>query len=355
MTTSPGSIPPLSWVALLGAAGGLVLPLSAKMSEASPSTTKGTFEWRQLRGKGGPAARWDHTLAADDAAKRLVLFGGRDAAGGALDDTWLYDLADRAWMRVDVPGPAPRFGHAVTVDQKARRLILFGGQSGDVFYNDTWIFDLAAGTWTQIDTGEGTAPTMRYGLPAVLDGTNRFIISHGFSFEGRFDDTWALDLASGLWSEISPDAGATRPLKRCLHEMAWHPATATLLLYGGCSSGFGPCPQGDLWQFNPESRAWTELTPADGPAARSNPSMVSDRNGERFILIDGLTDAGYSSEIWTGALDGGTFTWKAATAGGDAPSPRASHDAVLTRGDVYLFGGNGDAGPTNDLWKLSLG
>ena len=37
---------------------------------------------------------------------------------------------------------------------------------------------------------------------------------------------------------------------------------------------------------------------------------------------------------------------------GVAPEPRASHDAALLGGDVYLFGGSGADGPLADLWLL---
>ena len=97
-------------------------------------------------------------------------------------------------------------------------------------------------------------------------------ISHGFTFEGRFDDTWSLDPAAGVWTDLSP-APETRPLKRCLHEAVWDAARGRMLLYGGCSSGFGPCPQGDLWAFDPATRTWTELTPAESPGRPLQPGV----------------------------------------------------------------------------------
>ena len=310
--------------------------------------------WKRLDDGSGPGARWDHTLAYDENSKQLLVFGGRDINYAALGDTWLYDLVTGDWKAVDSPGPDPRFGHAVAVDQEAAKLILFGGQSADLFYNDTWIFDFESEIWTSLDTGSSPLPSPRYGLPAAIDGDGKFIVSHGFTFEGRFDDTWSLDLSTGEWTEISPTSGETRPLKRCLHEMAWDRDSGTLLLYGGCSSGFGPCPQGDLWAFDPAARAWTELTPGDGPAPRSNPAWIYDKNAKRTLLLGGLTDAGYVSDAWAGGFSDEQFGWEALAPAGEAPSTRASHDIALSRGDIYLFGGTGDAGVTADLWKLSL-
>ena len=45
-----------------------------------------TLHWTTLDAP-GPAARWDHTLAADPATGSLLLFGGRDAAGAPLGDS----------------------------------------------------------------------------------------------------------------------------------------------------------------------------------------------------------------------------------------------------------------------------
>lgn len=312
------------------------------------------LSWRLLEPPTSPPARWDHTLAADETTKRLILFGGRDAGGAPFGDTWLYDLVDHEWRQIEASGPDPRFGQAVALDRAKSNLLLFGGQSGDIFYNDTWALDIAEETWSKLDAGDAIAPTPRYGLPGVIDGDGRFVVSHGFTFEGRFDDTWSFDLSSTTWTEISPPAGEDRPLKRCLHEMAWDEAGKRLILFGGCSSGFGPCPQGDLWVFDPSGGDWTQLQPSTGPSARSNPALAYDKRDRRLILIGGLSDSGYTNDIWSGVLGTEEFTWTLLNPGAGGPSPRASHDLVFARADMYLFGGTGDAGPTNELWKLTL-
>lgn len=303
----------------------------------------------------GPPARWDHTLAADETARRLVLFGGRDGNGVPLGDTWRFDLRRATWEQIAGQGdtPAARFGHAMAVDPVARAVYLFGGQSGDQFFNDVWQLDLATGDWTLLHDGSDPAPAPRYGLGAVRDASGRIIISHGFTFEGRFDDTWAFDPLTRAWADITPPAGP-RPLKRCLHEQLWLPGEKRMLLYGGCSSGFGPCPQGDLWALDPAGGRWTELTPENGPAARSNPALAWHRPSSTVVLTGGLTDVGPSDELWIGALASDRFSWTQITATGPAPSPRSSHDAAVSNGRLYLFGGQSAAGPLADLWKLRL-
>ena len=299
----------------------------------------------------GPDARWDHSLSADPATRSLLLFGGRDAAGAPLGDTWIYSVGNNSWVLLEGHAPPPRFGHAVAVDIQNRALYLFGGQAdGDTFFNDTWRFDLDARSWSEIPTSDDR-PSPRYGTSAVLDGEGNLLISHGFTFEGRFDDTWSLDPESGIWTNISP-APEARPLKRCLHEAVWDAGQQRMLLYGGCSSGFGPCPQGDLWAFDPVNQTWTDLTPLTSPAARSNPALVRDDATGLIRLVDGLTGAGYTADLWALDLTGGAPAWVEKAQGGVVPEPRASHDAAYLDGDIYLFGGNSNAGPLADFWVL---
>lgn len=338
--------------AILGTA--VALAAASLTGRSHSASAAAALVWKKLDEGGGPAPRWDHILAYDENSKQLLVFGGRGADFAALGDTWLYDLVTGKWKAVESRGPDPRFGHAVAVDQSMGKLILFGGQSADLFFNDTWIFDFESEIWSSLEISSSPIPSPRYGLPAAINGEGNFVISHGFTFEGRFDDTWSLDLSTNTWTDVSPSDGASRPLKRCLHEMIWDRDSGRLLLYGGCSSGFGPCPQGDLWAFDPTSREWTELTPTNGPAPRSNPAWIYDKSAKRTLLIGGLTESGYTTDVWSGKFSGEGFDWEAQETASDAPSPRASHDIVLARGDIYLFGGSGDAGTTADLWKLSL-
>jgi len=198
-------------------------------------------------------------------------------------------------------------------------------------------------------------PSPRYGHSAVLDDTGNLIISHGFTFSGRFDDTWALDRETGTWRDISPDPGATRPLPRCLHEAIWDVDQGRMLLFGGCASGFGPCPLGDLWAFDPLARAWTEITPAFGPAPRMNPALVLDAPHGRAILLAGNTAAGNVFDTWSIPLDGPASVWSEQAPSGTAPEARSSLDATVLGGRIYLFGGTGNAGPLADLWVAAVG
>lgn len=181
------------------------------------------------------------------------------------------------------------------------------------------------------------------------DGT--LILSHGFTFEGRFNDTWSFDPNAAAWTDISP--AGERPLNRCLHEAVWDEREAVMLLYGGCSSGYGPCPQADLWAFDPADGKWTLFEGSDTPPGRMNPALAYDRGRKQSILFGGLTDAGNDSGCWSLSITGEP-SWTSVSGTDPSPEPRSSHDVCITGPNLYLFGGMTEAGPASDFWLARL-
>ncbi|MDQ2683326.1 MAG: hypothetical protein M3Y37_07345 [Chloroflexota bacterium] len=321
-------------------------------SQASRAQSASALVWSEIPAVGpSPAPRYDHSLSAAGGERALVLFGGRDANGSPLGDTWIFRRSSNEWVAVTGDGPSPRFGHAVAADSEGDVIWLFGGQAGETFHNDLWAFDARERSWTLVEYGSGNAPAPRYGTSLVRTDTGELILSHGFTFSGRFNDTWIWTADAG-WTDISPEDGSERPLNRCLHESVWDENNGAMLLYGGCSSGYGPCPQGDLWRFDPAARAWSLLDPQAAPEGRMNPALVYDGGRGQTMLIGGLTDTGYDSGCWS-LTDASSPSWTPVEASG-GPSARASHDACVTGPHLYLFGGTGDSGVTGDLWTTRL-
>jgi N-acetylneuraminic acid mutarotase len=128
-----------------------------------------------------------------------------------------------------------------------------------------------------------------------------------------------------------------------------------MLLYGGCSSGFGPCPQGDLWSFNPTKRRWRQIDTDAAPAARSNPGLVFDNPRNRALLFGGLSEAGFDRALWSlTGVDNDQPVWTEIPGVGELPPARASHDAVITGPHLYVFGGTGGIEVLNDLWTINV-
>lgn len=304
--------------------------------------------WTLLDDGSGPIARWDHTLLPDPERARLLLFGGRDGGGIALGDLWAFDLSSNSWSAIEVSGPSPRFGAAAATLPDATGFLLCAGQSELLFFNDLWRFDFEQDAWTLLDDGTGSAPSPRYGFGGAFDARGRFVVSHGFTFEGRFDDTWAFDASQNAWSDISPPPD-TRPLRRCLHEVVAIEGGDRLLLYAGCSSGYGPCPQGDLWSFDVSLNTWEPFSPDMFPVPRSNPAIAKSSQG--LLLVGGLTEIGPVADVWRGQIDGPNVQWSEVAEANGAISPRSSHDMAVIDDACYVFGGLGVNGPLADLWQ----
>lgn len=312
----------------------------------TPTATPLPLGW-SLGAADGPSARFDHSAVFDSNQNQLLIFGGR--GDGIFNDTWAYDLATGSWHQLAASGPEPRFGHGAVFDAATNRLLIVMGQGQSGFFNDVWALDRTNEEWIQLQANlpdEGPRP--RYGQSAALDDAGRVWISHGFSDQGRFDDTWAFDLATASWRDYSPDS--LRPLKRCLHELSYDAKRQQLLLFGGCSSGFGPCPQGDLWAFDLTSQTWSELTPiGNAPTPRSNPSMQLDSSAGVLWLFGGLTTNGASNELWRYTIDSNTWLLSSEPTGPSARSSLATGRNPAT-GDILLFGGLTANGTDANLW-----
>jgi uncharacterized protein (TIGR03437 family) len=297
-----------------------------------------------------PTPRVDGTIVYDRADRQVFLFGGQSTS--PQNDLWAYSLRTNQWRQVQVTGAPPpaRFGHTLILDTLRRRLIVFGGQAGG-FFSDVWAFDIATSEWRRL-ASDDAGPSRRYGHSAIYDAVRgRMVVSHGFTNSGRFDDTWAFDLRANVWTNISP--ATNRPLRRCLHHAAYDPTNERMYLYGGCASGAGPCPLGDLWSFDLTRNTWTELRPAVTPPAREHYGMTFDTQRARLRIFGGAGPAPLN-DSWE--FDPISSSWQRTTLAGNPPAARSRHEATYAPeiATAFYFGGDTAAGPTNELWSLSL-
>lgn len=313
----------------------LLLCLGAAESASADS-------WKRLRsgtGKADPPARTDHAMAAVRGS--VYLFAGR-TLGKDLGDLWRLDVKRRRWSRLSPPAPRPaaRFGHNL-VAERTGTLLLFGGQSSSGFFGDVWRFDPRTSRWTML---AATGPNPRYGAGAAIDpATGTLHITHGFTSDGRFDDTWSL--AGDAFSETS--GLGPRPLKRCLVQSAFR--AGDLYLFGG-QSNQRPF-LGDLWRLDVATRAWKQLTPRRRPSARN--LYAAARLRERWLIHGGNGRTGLLRDVWSLNLKKGTFT--RLNPKGDKPFERSGH-AAAALGDnrLVIFGGGGEATEYADTWVLRL-
>ncbi len=325
-------------------------PTTAPSATDQPTTTTAAAAppapgWTRLATTDDPPGRANPILVVAGEERAAYLHAGR-RGGDTLGDLWRLDLDSGAWTQLEPegPGPTPRFSHTGVWDERRSRLVVFSGEGrgfGD-FFSDVWAYDPATNRWTEL-APEGAGPPARYGSCAGYDSAgDRFLISHGFTDDGRFDDTWAFSLADNTWTDVTP-SGA-RPGERCLHACAYDGLTGSLVLFGGQDND-APF-LGDTWVL--ADGAWSELA-GDGPSPRKFPAMAATEAS--VVLFGGIGFEGRTDDTW--ATSGGS-AWSAVAAGTPPPA-RESHAAAYDPGtaSIVVFGGTGPDGDLADTWILS--
>jgi hypothetical protein len=94
-------------------------------------------------------ARRFHTAALDFARSEVVIFGGQDANGTLLNDTWGYTRTGKLEKRnpAGVSPPARRSA-AMAYDPVQGLMVLHGGNNGSKTLDDTWTYDGVA--WVKV-------------------------------------------------------------------------------------------------------------------------------------------------------------------------------------------------------------
>ncbi len=120
-----------------------------------------TYQYRQTNGPSGPGewsmlstgqfpprARAGAAYVPSEGS--VYLFGGEGQGGVKFNDLWVMSGPLGGWTPVPVFGPSPRSGFAFAFDAARNVLVLFGGEDalGDPL-GDTWTFDLSTRTWQQ--------------------------------------------------------------------------------------------------------------------------------------------------------------------------------------------------------------
>jgi hypothetical protein len=334
-------------------------------SQAGPPLYNDTWLWNSVKwslATLGPADRTGASEVYDPLHHQVILFGG-DAGPGhasrAMNDTWAWDGI--SWTQFHpATSPPARANASMVFDAATGTILLFGGGSFCCYnpapLNDTWVWDGA--NWHQVFPA--TAPPPRYGAGAAYDAAHQQVVLFGgnmltgntFNVLG---DTWTWDGAN--WTQ---QPTSTAPSARMLASMAYDPASATTVLFGGCGQSCGSNQLADTWTWNGTS--WTQQTPAQSPLRRDAAALTFDDAHEALVLFGG--EVGGNCEFSCPQL-GDTWTWNGTTwqqlKGSGAPPPRAFASLAYDEDSqlLVLFGGNGGGIQgglrtlvPNDTWVL---
>lgn len=209
-----------------------------------------------------------------------------------------------------------------------------------------------------------TTGTFRADMPGASDGTKIWVFggSKDNNTANTYNDLWAFDSVTGTFTQSIADQQAGSPHARARHASAWNPVTSKLYVFGGNNRNTGPDPiatlRNDIWEYDPTTNAWTNVTPASGPAPtpREWPAMAFDPLTGGMLVFGGragtlATDLP-NNDTWL-FLGGSWFLLSTGT----GPAPRMQHSLVNRgdAGDVILCAGIDQSSGTSiamlDVWR----
>lgn len=277
--------------------------------------------------------------SATQIGSKILIFGGCDYYGEALNQLFLYDTASFQWV---APGsaddfqedhPGCRYGHSATlIEMHPPKIMVWGGMLG----GGTFEFD-------QPDTAEdheagddsASAELSRSFMRWRRKGKKaRFV-------EEQDDAIYFLELTSDRWIWSKPLVHGTRtakPPSRGEHS-ACKTNTNEITIFGGWTHR----PMNDMWTFNYVDCEWRQVSSSGiQPRARFR-HTAEVIGGSMFILggsetIDDVADG--SRHLSLHELNLNTMQWSHPALRGGSPFPRSGHgSAVIGANSIAVFGG----------------
>ena len=89
-----------------------------------------------------PEPRMNHSQIS--LGTSILIYGGVDKDGKYFDDMWTYDIMGKVWEKIEINGEVPkaRQGHSALLIN-GDQILIFGGKIGNIFeINEFWKFDL---------------------------------------------------------------------------------------------------------------------------------------------------------------------------------------------------------------------
>lgn len=211
--------------------------------------------------------------------------------------------------------------------------------------------DAAAQSWLNLTPAAGPAPAARRNASAVFDPQeNRMVIFGGFT-NTFVNDVWAFDLDTEAWTNVTPAAGPPAPAPRLFPASVYDPFGHQMITWSGQASGVF---FNDVWSFDLSTHAWSQFTPTGGPPnVRYGVGYAFDPVARDLVTFAGFTNLGRFNDVWR--FNDQAETWTDVSPG-TGPGERCLHaacyDPIGHR--MIMYAGQNNAGALDDLWALDL-
>jgi hypothetical protein len=219
--------------------------------------------------------------------------GDRTAAAADKDA-----LADKPGWEKLAAGPKARYALPIVWDAHKKRVLLFGGESNPdfKFWDDLWAFSPEKGEWAELKP-EGKKPAKRAYFGASFDTKRKGMWLHGGFNPAMLGDLWFFDSEKEAWSEIV--VKGDKPSPRDAHDLFYNPKTDELILFGGLRDFAKFDVSDELWVFDIAKGSWSKK--ATGPSPRCLYCGALDADGQRLFVSGGFGKGGegVTGELWT--------------------------------------------------------
>ncbi|XP_039753188.1 tip elongation aberrant protein 1-like isoform X1 [Pararge aegeria] len=286
--------------------------------------------------RAAPCARGKHSATL--LGGHVYVLGGRGAGGAVpLRDFWRYCLATGRWERLEARGEPPPSLQEHSATAHGTRLYVFGGEAGALSSETPlWIYDTESQIWRKLagqagppargrgarSGGGACGPRGRRGHSAHALRDCLLVFGGYKDLRGSTNELWAFHYESESWQQVrTSGAGPARHR----HAAALH--ACRLYVHGG-QSDLRAC--ADLWHYDTLSRVWTQVRtpPKLSPSARSGHAGL--RAGAHLYIFGGETNGHPTNELWR--FHFATETWERIVQSVKWPSARVDSRALLIGG-----------------------
>lgn len=312
------------------------------------STSTGGVRSYYLRGGAGAVAAGASVVALDGSVRATASEIGRATAdgagafGGLAGSASAFEVvsANLPEIYVAQEDAAGNSSPASPVWDGTWTATLGGKQRGNTFTNPNVLYEQPL--WRAFrDTTAQREPAD----PAAIAAGTALLTTVG---QPGFSREWTLD---GI------------PYQRGGCAMAWDPARAQGVLFGGFWNVYASAPvlSDETWIWN--GRSWVAVAPPVRPQGRWGHGLAQDKARDRTVLFGGCTEGAGSCTAVAGdtwEFDGESWRrvcWPGCSAPSECSctqSPPARSDAALfwdaVNGELLLFGGSTPSGPLGDMW-----
>src|SRR5271157_504588 len=244
------------------------------------------------------------------------------------------------------------------------QVLVTGGESLVAVLSSAELFDPVAGTFSP--AGNMTTPRVVQSATLLADG--RVLVAGGY-LNGALDsaEIWGSvgDTTPPVtWIQEAPSGPL--PPARSGHSAVFDASTNQMIVFGGTAVASDvPTTLNDLWRLSDANgsggQAWTQVSAAGAPAARTSHSAVYSASTNRMVIFGGglgnTSPCVNDSWVLTNANgNGGSPSWIQLSPSGPAPPVRTNHVAAYdqTNNRMLVFGGGNcfPSGLYNDVWVL---